>query len=139
MQNCISALCLFLTAGIYHAITGLGAGAGKPSSSQVAMTTNAILYSVFTVVGFFGGSVLNKIGPKYTYMIGCFGYPFYTTGLWYFDSQGHEWYPLLGGAVLGSTASLLWTAANFIQFAYPEEKDKGKFELDWLPEAHLVR
>ncbi|KPI45554.1 uncharacterized protein AB675_812 [Cyphellophora attinorum] len=140
-QNLISGVALFLTAGIYHAITGLGAGGGKPSSIYVATTTNSILYVLFTVVGFFGGSVLNKIGPKITYtvglssdqrhipghLIGCFGYPFYATGLWYFDAKGHQWYPLLGGAILGITAGLLWTAANFIQFAYPEEKDKGRF------------
>ena len=29
------------------------------------------------------------------------------------------------GAILGVCAALLWTASGFIQFAYPEEKDKA--------------
>lgn len=92
MQNSLSGVCLFLTVGIYHAITGkltifwlrnrdsqiekttetrigLGAGGGKPSSIQVATTTNAVLYTIFTFVGFFGGSILNTFGPKITYMV----------------------------------------------------------------------
>lgn len=30
------------------------------------------------------------------------------------------------GAILGVCAALLWTASGFVQFAYPEEKDKAK-------------
>ena len=46
--------------------------------------------------------------------VGAFGYPFYVSGLWYYDAQGNEWYPLLGGAVLGITAAMLWTVSGFM-------------------------
>ncbi len=45
--------------------------------------TNSILYALFTVAGFFGGSVMNAIGPKLTLAMGEFGYPVYVAGLWY--------------------------------------------------------
>lgn len=51
---------------------------------------------------------------KLTYQIGAFGYPFYVSGLWYYDVRGEEWYALLGGAVLGVTAALLWTVSGFM-------------------------
>lgn len=58
---------------------------------------------------------VNKImKPKLTCQIGAFGYPFYVSGLWYYDVRGEEWYALLGGAVLGITAALLWTVSGFM-------------------------
>lgn len=57
---------LFCTPGIYLALTGLGAGGGKPSSQQVAALTNSILYGVYTVAGWCAGPVLNYLKPKYT-------------------------------------------------------------------------
>lgn len=33
-------------------------------------------------------------------------------GLWYFDTFGHLWYPILGGAYLGLSAGFLWSVAG---------------------------
>lgn len=32
---------------------------------------------------------------------------------------------MTAGAILGLSAALLWTASGYIQFAYPEEKNKA--------------
>ena len=125
-QDTIAGVVLFCTVGIYNALSGLGAGGGRPSSQHVAAETNAILYALFTVTGVFGGSVMNTIGPRITLALGAFGYPMYVAGLWYYDTTGNSWFPLLAGAILGVSAGWLWTTVGFIQFAYAEEKDKGK-------------
>ncbi|KAJ5438518.1 membrane transporter [Penicillium daleae] len=65
-QNFISGIILFLTVGIYLAVIGLGAGGGKPSSAHVATITYTSIYAVFAVTGFFGGSIMNTIGPRRT-------------------------------------------------------------------------
>ncbi|KAF5598145.1 hypothetical protein FPANT_3909 [Fusarium pseudoanthophilum] len=126
-QNFISGVILFLTVGIYLAILGLGAGGAQPSSAHVTTTAYATLYAVFTFTGFFGGSVMNTIGPRLTMALGAAGYPIFVGGLWYFDLSGHSWFALLGGVILGISAGLLWTVAGYIQFAYAEEKQKGSF------------
>jgi hypothetical protein len=119
-QNLLGGWVLFCTVGIYLALTGLGAGGGGPDAQQVASTTNAILYALFTMTGFFGGSVINMIGPKITLALGAFGYPVYVSGLWYYDSTGSQWF-----ALLGVCAGWLWTAVGYIQFSYSEEGNKG--------------
>ncbi len=43
--------------------------------------------------------------------LGAFGYPFYVASFFYYDRTGHEWFPIVGGAVLGISAGLLWTVA----------------------------
>jgi hypothetical protein len=49
--------------------------------------------------------------------------------LWYFDRQGHQWFPYLAGALLGCSGGLLWAAAGFIQFAYAQEDEKSLVRL----------
>jgi hypothetical protein len=69
---------LFCLPGIYLALTGLGAGGGRPSSQAVAANVNAILYGVFFLVGWFGGSIMNIVGPNVTISISAIGYALYT-------------------------------------------------------------
>ncbi|KIX94203.1 uncharacterized protein Z520_10230 [Fonsecaea multimorphosa CBS 102226] len=126
-QNFVVGAILFCLPGIYLALTGLGAGGGRPSSQTVASTTNAVLYGLFCLFGWIGGAILNLVGPKFTMAFGALGYPLYVGGLWYFDRQGHSWFPYLAGAFLGVTAGCLWTAAGFVQFAYAEEDQKALF------------
>ncbi|KAJ9145453.1 Membrane transporter protein [Pleurostoma richardsiae] len=126
-QNFVMGCILFCLPGIYLALTGLGAGGGQPSSQRVASLTNSILYGVYTVAGWCGGTALNFLRPKYTIAFGALGYPFYVGSLWYYDRIGHQAFPLFAGAFLGLTAAMLWTASGFIQFAYAEEKDKAKY------------
>lgn len=139
-----SRMCLFCLPGIYLALTGLGAGGGKPSSQTVAANVNAILYGVFFVVGWFSGTTLNLLGPKWTVFMGAIGYSLYTGkiwaatdqpelsliiagGLWYFDRSGNSWLAYLGGAIEGISAALLWASAGFVAYSYAEEKDKALY------------
>ncbi|RFU28738.1 hypothetical protein B7463_g7578, partial [Scytalidium lignicola] len=113
--------------GIYLALTGLGAGGGKPSSQTVAANVNSILYGVFFVTGWFAGSVMNLIGPNYTVFLGSVGYSLYTGGLWYFDRTGNSWLAYIGGGIEGVSAALLWASAGAIAYSYAEEKEKALF------------
>lgn len=51
-----------------HSLSGLGGG-GK-QDPKTADNANVALYSTFAVFGFFGGTVCNYIGPRYTLAIG---------------------------------------------------------------------
>lgn len=110
---------------MYNAITGLGAGGGKPSSLEVANNVNAILYLVLAAGSLVVGSVLNILKPRLCLMLGAAGYPLYIGGLWYFDRSGHSWFVYLSGVLNGISGAFLWTTAAYIQFSYPEERQKG--------------
>ncbi|EXJ82757.1 hypothetical protein A1O3_06572 [Capronia epimyces CBS 606.96] len=132
VQNFVVGCILFCLPGIYVAITGLGAGGGKASSAEVANNINAILYGIFSFGALVVGFVLNKLKPRTCLMIGGIGYPVYVAGLWYFDRTGNDWFPYLGGTVLGCTSGFLWTAAAYVQFSYPEEHCKGLYiSIQW--------
>ncbi|KAM3520093.1 hypothetical protein MY4038_009559 [Beauveria bassiana] len=126
-QNLISGSVLFFTVGVYLAVLGLGAGGGKPSSQRVSDISNSSLYGIYAVFGFFTGAIMNKLGPRITMTIGVAGYPLYVAGLFYYDRTGHEWFPILGGVLLGLSAPMLWCTSGFIQWAYATELEKGKY------------
>jgi hypothetical protein len=90
-----------LTAGLYQALNLLGAAGGHPNSFHTVQVVNATLCSVFAVSAWFGGSVLNTIGPPITAALGVIGFAVYVASLWYFDHTGHEWFPILGGVMIG--------------------------------------
>ncbi|OAA55170.1 Major facilitator superfamily domain, general substrate transporter [Cordyceps fumosorosea ARSEF 2679] len=126
-QNLISGAVLFFTVGVYLAVLGLGAGGGKPSSQRVSDISNSSLYGIYAVFGFFTGAIMNKLGPRLTMTIGVAGYPIYVAGLFYYDRTGHDWFPILGGILLGLSAPMLWSTSGFIQWAYATELEKGKY------------
>lgn len=126
-QNIITGMCLFFAVGIYTAVLSLGAGGQQADAVHVNNIMSGCLYGLFGVAGFFAGSILNKLGPRYTMMIGAFGYPFYISGLWYFDKRGSSVYAIVGGCVLGACAALLWTVSNYVAFAYAAEHQNGRF------------
>ncbi|KAL1901094.1 hypothetical protein Sste5346_002161 [Sporothrix stenoceras] len=125
IQNLLSAACLFCNPGLYLAVSLLGAGGGRPTSTTMANISNGTLYGVFVFSALMAGTVLNTLGPRYTMMFGITGYPVYIGSMWYFDAQGHLWYPVFAGAYLGLCAGCLWTTAAYMSNAYAEEKDKG--------------
>ncbi|KAK3065785.1 hypothetical protein LTR53_018039, partial [Teratosphaeriaceae sp. CCFEE 6253] len=110
----------------------LGAGGGRPSSTDMANISNGVLYGIFAFSAVGAGPLLNKIGPRYTLMFGITGYPVYQGAMWYFDESGLLWYPIFAGAYLGLSAGCLWTTAVFTATAYPEERDKGRWRsIQW--------
>lgn len=92
---------------------------------MVVLEANTIPYAFFAVFGWLGGATINWLKPKYTLILGAVGYPIYAGSLWYYDSTGRSWFPLLGGTVLGISGACLWTGAGLVAFSYAEEKHKG--------------
>ena len=64
-------------------VLGLGAGGSHPANIQIVDRVNIVAASVTIPAGFFGGSVNNQIGPRYTLMLAASGYPVYVGALWY--------------------------------------------------------
>ncbi|KAL1861897.1 hypothetical protein Plec18167_001316 [Paecilomyces lecythidis] len=120
----VSFVC-FLCPGMFNAVNGLG-GAGQLDTTAVS-DSNTALYSTFAVVGFFAGSIANRIGLKLTLSFGGFGYFLYVAALLSYNHNQNVGFLIFAGALLGVCAGLLWCAQGAVMMSYPLEKDKGKF------------
>jgi MFS family permease len=99
----------------------------------MANMANGILYGCFTFFSIVAGSVLNRVGPRTTMLMGCTGYPVFNGAMWYFSKTGHLWYPIFAGVYLGIAAGCLWTTAVFMSVAYSEESTRGFWRsIQWL-------
>ncbi|KIY03906.1 uncharacterized protein Z520_00598 [Fonsecaea multimorphosa CBS 102226] len=127
-QNFIGGILIGLTGGLYAALNLLGAGGGKPNSFQVVQTANATLCAVYAVSAWFGGTVLNTIGPALTAFFGVIGYILYVGSLWYFDQHGKETFPIIAAVcLLQISAGLIYVTSGYLSISYSEENERGKF------------
>ena len=76
---------------------------------------------------FLAGGVTNKITAKWTLFIGAAFYTPYAAGLYCNNRYGNEWFLLLGAALCGIGASLLWASEAAIAVGYPEEEKRGRY------------
>ena len=119
------ALVCFLCPGMYNAVNGLGA-AGQVNAHDINNASTAI-YSTFSVVGFFAGSIANKIGMRLTLGLGGFGYALYIASILSYNHNQNAGFLIFAGAILGACAGMLWTAQGAVMMSYPPEKSKGRY------------
>lgn len=119
----VSFVC-FLCPGMFNAVNGLGA-AGQVKTTDIDNATVAI-YATFAGVGFFAGSIANRIGLRLTLSFGGFGYFFYICSILSYNHNGNVGFLIFAGALLGLCAGLLWCAQGAIMMSYPLEGGKGR-------------
>ncbi|CBF84836.1 hypothetical protein AN1427.2 [Aspergillus nidulans FGSC A4] len=124
-QLVLVAFVCFLCPGMYNSVNGLG-GAGQLNHSDISKS-NTATYSTFAVVGFFAGSIANRIGLRLTLSFGGFGYTLYVAALLCYNHTYNSGFLIFAGALLGLCAGLLWCAQGAVMMAYPGENEKGKF------------
>ncbi|KAJ4291011.1 hypothetical protein N0V90_010207 [Kalmusia sp. IMI 367209] len=129
-QIVIVGLVAFCEPGIWTALNNLGAGGNaKPFLNNAA---NALTYGLMSIGCFIAGGVTNKITAKWTLFIGAAFYTPYAAGLYCNNRYGNEWFMLLGAALCGIGASLLWASEAAIAVGYPEAEKRGRYVGIWM-------
>lgn len=128
IQLLMVALICFLLPGMYNAMSGVGA-AGQVDSHYFDNAT-AALYGTFSFTAFFSGSIVNRVGIRYTLVAGGLGYTLFSGSLLHYNkhpSHKSGVFEVLAGALLGASAGLLWAAQGTIMVSYPPEHQKGRY------------
>ncbi|KAK4611878.1 Notoamide biosynthesis cluster protein [Fulvia fulva] len=129
-QIIIVGLVVFCEPGIWTALNDLGAGGNaKPFLNNAA---NALTYGLMSVGCFLAGGVTNKITAKWTLFLGAAFYTPYAAGLHCNNRYGNEWFLLLGAALCGIGAPLLWASEAAIAVGYPEAAKRGRYVGIWM-------
>ncbi|KAI9235332.1 MAG: major facilitator superfamily domain-containing protein [Podila humilis] len=115
----------FCCPGMFNALNSMGGGGQV--DSKVGQNANVALYTCFAIFGLLAGAIHNKLGPKWTILIGCATYVLYAGSLLCYNHTQNGAFTIAAGGILGCGAGMLWTAQGAIMMAYPRENDKGKF------------
>ncbi|KAL4795780.1 major facilitator superfamily domain-containing protein [Aspergillus venezuelensis] len=129
-QIVIVGLVAFCEPGIWTALNNLGAGGN--ASPFLNNAANALTYGLMSVGCFLAGGVSNKITAKWTLFLGAAFYTPYAAGLYCNNRYGNKWFLLLGAALCGVGASLLWASEAAIAVGYPEEEKRGRYVGIWM-------
>ena len=128
-QLLVVSLVCFLCPGMFNALTGMGGGG--QINALAANNANTALYSTFAVVGFFAGTITNRLGVKTALSFGGLGYCVYVSSFLSYNHNRNDGFVIFSGALLGVCAGLLWTAQGAIMMSYPPEGSKGKY-ISWF-------
>ncbi|KAG0345584.1 hypothetical protein BG004_003539 [Podila humilis] len=115
----------FCCPGMFNALNSMGGGG--QIESKVGQNANVALYTTFAIGGLFAGAIHNKLGPKWTMLLGGCTYVLYAASYVIYNEYNAGWVVITTGGILGMGAGMLWTAQGAIMMAYPREQDKGKF------------
>lgn len=88
---------------------------------------NTALYSTFAVVGFFAGTIVNRLGIQLSLSFGGIGYCIYSISLLVSVDHHVPGFNIFAGALLGVCAGILWAAQGAIMMSYPNEEKKGMY------------
>lgn len=119
----------FLCPGMFNALTGLGGG-GLVQAGP-ASNANIVLYSTFSIAGFFAGIAVNKLGVRITLSIGALGYSLYASSLLCYKHTQNVGFLLFAGMQLGVCAGIFWAAQSMTAISYPTGRSTGK-SLSWF-------
>ncbi|KAG7661845.1 uncharacterized protein J8A68_004644 [[Candida] subhashii] len=122
-QVVMLAFVIFMTPGMFNALSGIGASISDKVTSDNA---SVALYSTFATIGFFGGTICNVIGVRASLMFGGIGYAIYASSLLCFNHTENKGFVIFAGAFLGVCAAVLWAAQGTIIMSYPTEQTKGR-------------
>lgn len=128
-QLTLVAFVCFLCPGMFNAVNGLG-GAGQ-LDTKTSDNANIAVYATFAVVGFFSGSVANRLGIKWTLSLAGLGYVLYISSYLSYNHNKNQAFVVFSGVVLGMCAGMLWAVQGAIMMSYPPEQSKGKY-ISWF-------
>ncbi len=128
-QLTLVAFVCFLCPGMFNAVNGLGGGGQE--DPKTADNANVAVYSTFAVVGFFAGSIANRLGIKLTLSLGGLGYCLYVSSYLSYNHTQNSGFVIFAGAMLGVCAGMLWAAQGAIMMSYPPEQSKGRY-ISWF-------
>ncbi|KAF2773970.1 MFS general substrate transporter [Teratosphaeria nubilosa] len=126
----IVGLVSFTQPGIWTALNNTGAGGEE--KPYLVNAANALTYGLMAVCSPLFGAVANRIGLKYTLIIGVIGYTPYSASLYCNNRFGNEWFVYLGAALCGIGASALWCSDAAIAVGYPLAHERGLATGIWL-------
>jgi hypothetical protein len=124
----VSFVC-FMCPGMFNALNGMGGGGQMdPTANNRA---NTALYSTFSVVGFFAGTITNTLGIRASLSFGGIGYCIYVASFLVYNHTQNLGFTTFAGAWLGVCAGILWSAQGAIMMSYPPEQSKGRY-ISWF-------
>ncbi|KAK8215257.1 hypothetical protein M8818_002269 [Zalaria obscura] len=117
------------------AIAGLGGGGlATPQTSNIC---TALTYAFLALVCFFGGPLVNKIGVKWSLVIGAASFPIQGSAYYCNSKFGNQWYLILSGVFSGIGTGCWYVAEAGSIMSLSPSGARGKYLALWIVSRNL--
>ncbi|KAH7135665.1 major facilitator superfamily domain-containing protein [Dendryphion nanum] len=117
------------------AIAGLGGGGlATPQTSNIA---TAINYTMLAMVCLCGGPIVNKIGVKWSLVIGACSFPIRGSSYYCNSKFGNQWYLILGAFFTGIGTGTWYVAESGAIMSLAPTGARGKYLAFWIVARNL--
>ncbi|KAJ4986083.1 major facilitator superfamily transporter [Stagonosporopsis vannaccii] len=117
------------------AIAGLGGGGlATPQTSNVA---TAINYTMLALCCALGGPIVNKLGTKWSLVIGACSFPIRGSSYYCNSKFGNQWYLIFGGFFTGIGTGTWYVAESGTIMSLAPSNSRGKYLALWIVARNL--
>lgn len=120
----------FLAPGLWNATNSLGAGGAL--LPYLVNAGNSIVFGLMGLLCICAPLLVNKIGVKWTLILGTLGWAPYSAALYRNNRYGTTWFVLFASVICGISAGLYWAAEGAVVLSYPEHRKRGRYLAIWL-------
>ncbi|KAG6910231.1 hypothetical protein DXG01_012366 [Tephrocybe rancida] len=123
-----STLCQILLIG-WNAMNSLGAGGAL--EPYLVNAANSIIFALMGLLCIMSALIVNRIGVRYTLLLGTLGWAPYSAALYQNNRYGTEWFVIFAAVLDGISAGMYWAAEGAIVLSYPEHAKRGRYLAIW--------
>ncbi|KAI1252154.1 hypothetical protein MGN70_006727 [Eutypa lata] len=117
------------------AIAGLGGGGlATPQTSNIA---TAINYAMLAIVCMFGGPIVNRLGTKWSLVLGAMSFPIRGSSYYCNSKFGTQWYLIFGGFITGIGTGCWYVAESGTIMSLAPSRARGKYLALWIVARNL--
>ncbi|ROV96980.1 hypothetical protein VSDG_04141 [Cytospora chrysosperma] len=117
------------------AISGLGGGG--LATPQTSNTATAISYTMLAVICAFGGPLVNKIGVKWSLVIGAATFPIRGASYYVNSKYGNQWFLIFGSFLSGTGTGFWYVAEAGSILSLAPSGVRGKYLALWIVSRNL--
>ncbi|KAI1341712.1 MFS general substrate transporter [Xylariaceae sp. FL0016] len=117
------------------AIAGLGGGG--LATPQTSNTATAVNYALLAIVCCLGGPIVNKLGTKWSLVIGAMSFPIRGSSYYCNSKFGNQWYLIFGGAITGIGTGCWYVAESGCIMSLAPSGARGKYLALWIVARNL--
>jgi MFS family permease len=111
-----------------------GGGLATPQTSNIATAVN---YTMLAVCCALGGPVVNKLGTKWSLVVGAASFPIRGSSYYCNSKFGNQWYLILGGFFTGIGTGTWYVAESGTIMSLAPANSRGKYLALWIVARNL--
>lgn len=114
-----------------------GLGGGGLATPQTSNIATAINYTMLAICCALGGPIVNKLGTKWSLVIGACSFPIRGSSYYCNSKFGNQWYLILGGFFTGIGTGTWYVAESGTIMSLAPTNSRGKYLALWIVARNL--